>query len=158
MQAWHCPRFTELPDIYLYKDQVVETLNAHLTLFFSEADRPVTDTMINNYVKLKVLPPPVRKKYSREQLAQLFMICLLKQVLSIADIRTLLASASEAAASPAACYDAFCDALELALRTAFGSPCASEVPLPKVEHRALFSAVYAFACRQYTVKSLGAAL
>ncbi len=50
----------------------------------------LTNSMINNYVKKSVLPHPEKKKYSREHLAALTVICMLKQVLAIQDIGTLL--------------------------------------------------------------------
>ena len=69
--------------------------------------------MINNYVKSKVLPPPVRKRYSREHIAYLVFICMLKQVLSIADIHALLIDGADPALLPQT-YDNFCDAQEKA--------------------------------------------
>ena len=50
----------------------------------------LTNSMINNYVKNGVLPHPEKKKYSRQHLAALMAICMLKQVLTIPDIATLL--------------------------------------------------------------------
>ncbi len=49
--------------------------------------------MINNYVKETMYwNVPNKKKYSKEHLAMLTMICMLKQVLSIQDISQLLKS------------------------------------------------------------------
>ena len=53
--------------------------------------------MINNYVKLRIVPAPVRKRYGRVQLAYLLVIGLLKQVLPIPDVKTLLESQFEGA-------------------------------------------------------------
>ena len=53
-------------------------------------DAVVTPAMINNYVKLKIIPPPVKKRYSREHLAYLIMVCVLKQSMNTGNIRLLL--------------------------------------------------------------------
>ena len=39
---------------------------------------------------MKLMPPPVKKKYSRVHIAYLLMICILKQSLSISCIRRML--------------------------------------------------------------------
>ena len=46
--------------------------------------------MINNYVKHGMMPAPVKKKYSREHVAYLIIICSLKQALPISDIKELI--------------------------------------------------------------------
>ena len=53
--------------------------------------RILTKTMINNYAKNKLLPPPVKKKYSPEHMMLLVFIYYFKNILSITDIQTLLA-------------------------------------------------------------------
>jgi DNA-binding transcriptional MerR regulator len=45
---------------------------------------------VNNYVKLGIMPAPVKKKYSREHIAYLIIICSLKQALPISDIKKLI--------------------------------------------------------------------
>lgn len=107
------PRFRELPALSLYKDQVVELVNRTLAPFFPR-EAALTDTMVNNYVKLRVIAPPVRKRYAREQLAQLLLVCLLKRVLSIAQLRSLL-ELQRAGGSVEHSYDRFCDTLEQSL-------------------------------------------
>ena len=47
--------------------------------------------MINNYTKNNLLPPPVKKKYSREHVLVMIFIYYFKNILSIKDIETLLA-------------------------------------------------------------------
>ena len=46
--------------------------------------------MINNYVKDGVLPRPEAKKYSRQHLAMLMMICMLKSVLTLPETHAIL--------------------------------------------------------------------
>lgn len=85
------PEWEHLPAIPLYVDQVLQYLRDSLRFFErDEEDVLLTNSMINNYVKKDVLPHPEKKKYSREHLAALAVICTLKQVLAIQDIGTLL--------------------------------------------------------------------
>ena len=56
----------------------------------SPEDKALTKTMINNYAKNDLLPPPVRKKYSREHMLLLIFIYYFKGILSISDIQTVL--------------------------------------------------------------------
>lgn len=80
----------EFPRILLYMDQLLTFFEEHLGVFRrSQRDGILTKTMVNNYVKARLLPPPVKKKYSREQMMQLLLICHLKNVLSIEDLRRL---------------------------------------------------------------------
>ncbi len=116
--AFHCPRWEELPKLHLYMDQVILVLEEALSLFAEEKEPAITSTMINNYVKQRVIAPPVQKKYGREQLAQLMMVCLLKKVFSIQEITSLMELMARGRA-PGEAYDSFCTGLELALRRAF---------------------------------------
>ena len=109
------PRYDELPAIDLYMDQVVAILEDCLRLFLRDAqEKRITPAMINNYVKLKVLPPPVKKRYTRDHLCQLILICLLKQVLSIPDIALLVGSLWEDSEADIL-HDTFCAAQKAAL-------------------------------------------
>ena len=82
---------TDIPGIDLYMDQVTTFLQENLRGLSRdpEDDKFLTKTMINNYVKNKVLLPPVRKKYSREHMMLLIMIYYMKSFLSIGDIRSI---------------------------------------------------------------------
>ncbi len=85
------PTFDELPNIELYMDQVNALVNRYLAFFGNDDNTEIiTHSMINNYVKLKVIPMPVKKRYSRTHLACLIMIGALKQCLSIPTIEFLL--------------------------------------------------------------------
>lgn len=84
------PDWESLPQLGLYMDQVILLLTQYLgPLSRSEEDKPITASIINNYVRLKVMPAPVKKKYSRVHLASLIIICVLKQSLSISDIQKM---------------------------------------------------------------------
>ena len=90
---YHCPRWNELPEIELYIDQVICVLQSNLSIFSKEENSPViTPNMINNYVKQEVLKPPVKKKYNKTHLAYLFVICILKILMSISEINESIKS------------------------------------------------------------------
>ena len=75
-------RSEDIPNIDLYMDQVTSFLNTRLksTTRNKGEDKILTKTMINNYTKAKVLPPPVKKKYGRMHIMLLIMIFHLKTV------------------------------------------------------------------------------
>ena len=104
------PRYRELPDVGLYMDQVVSIIDKYFKVLDRDDDKPIiTSSMINNYVKLGIIPPPVRKRYGADHLAYLIMICLLKQVLSMTEITLLLGGYSEELDKK---YDKFCSLQE----------------------------------------------
>ena len=81
-----------LPDLDLYVDQITTFLTRHLakTIRF-EDDKIMTKTMINNYTKNHLLPPPDKKKYSRDHILLMIFIYYFKNFLPISDIKTILA-------------------------------------------------------------------
>lgn len=83
--------FNGLPDLELYKDQVLAFLSRQ-ELSLRESDQ-LTSAMINNYTKDGLMPRAHGKKYAREHLAYLTLICRLKQVLSVKDTDLLLKEA-----------------------------------------------------------------
>ena len=87
-ETLHLPTYESLPDIDLYKDQVLSYLAR--TPISHRSDDEITPAMINNYIKAELLPRSNGKKYSKEHLAYLTIISKLKQVLSVNDTKTLL--------------------------------------------------------------------
>ena len=84
------PAWDDLPAIPLYMDQVILYLSESLRLFQPEGEPSLlTSSMINNYVKNGLIPHPEKKKYRKEHLAGLIVLCLLKQVLPIPDVKAL---------------------------------------------------------------------
>ncbi len=55
-----------------------------------EEDKILTKTMINNYTKNNLLPPPTKKKYSKDHVLTLLFIYYFKSILSISDIQNIL--------------------------------------------------------------------
>ena len=81
----------DIPNIDLYMDQVTTFMEAQLAHSKRyEDDKILTKTMINNYAKNNLLPPPDKKKYSREHILILTFIYYFKNILAIKDIETLL--------------------------------------------------------------------
>lgn len=86
----------DIPNIDLYMDQVTTFMDTQLSSTKRYADDKIlTKTMINNYAKNKLLPPPEKKRYSREHLLMLIFIYYFKNILSISDIQTLLGPITE---------------------------------------------------------------
>ena len=86
----------QIPDIALYMDQVTSFMEEHLKKVKRYPDDKVlTKTMINNYTKARILPPPEKKKYSREHMYMLLCIYYYKGLLSLGDLNTVLSDLNE---------------------------------------------------------------
>ena len=84
-------RPNDIPDIDLYMDQVTSFMDAHLAASKRfDSDKLLTKTMINNYTKDGLLPPPIKKKYSKDHMYMLVFIYYLKNFLSISDVKTVI--------------------------------------------------------------------
>lgn len=80
----------DMPPLDLYMDQVITLMNRQFELVKVQTDRPLTPSMINNYVKDGVMPRPEHKRYRREHLVALAIIYLLKAEFTLPEIRELL--------------------------------------------------------------------
>ncbi len=81
----------DIPNIDLYMDQITTFMDSQLASSKRhENDKILTKTMINNYAKNNLLPPPERKKYSKEHVLTLIFIYYFKSILSISDIQGIL--------------------------------------------------------------------
>ena len=81
----------EIPNIDLYMDQVTTFMDSHLEATKrNEDDKILTKTIINNYAKNNLLPPPVKKKYSHDHMITLMFIYYFKTLMSISDIQSIL--------------------------------------------------------------------
>lgn len=116
---YHCPHWNEFPEIDLYIDQVVCLLQKNLSLFVKDKSNPIiTASMINNYVKQGILKSPIKKKYNKDHLARLFVICIFKRLMSISEIGESI-KLMEKLYSVEDGYNIFCDELELAIKATF---------------------------------------
>ncbi len=114
--AYRFPRWEQLPMIGIYMDQLVAWLEHQFRQFPGEtAGKLITPSMINNYVKQKIIPPTVKKKYSREHIAYLIMICNLKPVLPIGTIQAMIATQLKTMTLDEI-YNHFCEEQEAASR------------------------------------------
>lgn len=91
LDGCHLPAWDEFPELPLYMDQVIYLMNQYLPPMTMEEERQqVTPAMINNYVKLSIIPRPEKKRYARVHLAFLVMVCVLKQTISTVEIKKLI--------------------------------------------------------------------
>ena len=88
---------SDIPNIDLYMDQVTTFMETKLCGYKrNNDDKILTKTMINNYAKAKLFPPPVKKKYTKNHVMMLILIYHLKNMLSINDIGRLLSPITSA--------------------------------------------------------------
>ena len=93
VNTYHLPEWEAIPDFGLYMDQVMVLLHTYLGFIPTISDSKegfVTASTINNYVRLKIMPAPEKRKYYRIHIAYLIMILTLKLSLSIGEIQKLL--------------------------------------------------------------------
>ncbi len=87
---------SEIPGLDLYMDQVTSFLDDHLSdVKRHKTDLALTKTMINNYAKNKLLPPPNKKRYSKDHILMLLFIFYYKGILQLNDIETVLKPLNE---------------------------------------------------------------
>ncbi len=143
------PQYTDFPDIELYMDQVLSVLEKHLSPFFP-GEKAITSTMINNYVKQKLLPPPQNKRYNKNQLTRLFMICILKSHMALSQIAALMENA-EKDCNAETLFRLFSTELDRSLdcvwQKSVPTESGKELPLP---HKTLRAALMAFAAILYS--------
>ncbi|MGN0166078.1 MAG: DUF1836 domain-containing protein [Lachnospiraceae bacterium] len=85
----------DIPNIDLYMDQVTKFMDENLESSKRfDSDKLLTKTMINNYTKNDLLPPPEKKKYSKDHMYMLAFIYYLKNFLSIRDVKKVIAPMS----------------------------------------------------------------
>jgi len=92
LDDYRLPQWNEIPDIGLYMEQVIMLLKQYLDYMPPELKEAqfITAATINNYVRKKIMPEPVKKKYYRTHIAYLIMICSLKHCLSIPTLQTMI--------------------------------------------------------------------
>lgn len=92
LQQYRLPAWKDIPDIGLYMDQMIALLAGYLDFIPAEkpAERPITPTTINNYVRLKVMPAPEKRKYYRIHIAYLIIIFTLKQSVRISCVQKVI--------------------------------------------------------------------
>ncbi|NLC66852.1 MAG: DUF1836 domain-containing protein [Clostridium sp.] len=110
------PRWEDLPQIDLYMDQLVTFIENELSLFpIGNTDNLITPSMVNNYVKLNLIPRPEKKKYDRTHIAYLITIIILKEVFTIQQIKDGILTQTFLYGEKKA-YNLFCDEQEKSLK------------------------------------------
>ncbi len=116
VRGFTLPRYDEIPNVGLYLEQTAKYISEYLDCL---GDFTLTRSMISNYVKKGLITNPVKKQYDREQIAYLIFIAVAKNVLSMEDIRLLVAQQRKTY-TPAVAYDYFRLELENVLFYVFG--------------------------------------
>ena len=92
LDQYRLPTWEQIPDFGLYMEQVIALLKQYLDYLPPELkeEQFITASTINNYVRTRIMPEPIKKRYYRVHIAYLLIICTFKQGLSIALIQKLL--------------------------------------------------------------------
>lgn len=118
IKDFRLPRCSEIPELDFYMDQVISLMEKNLYLLSSDGSvKFITPAMINNYVKLGIIPPPKKKRYNKEHICYLFIITTLKSVIPIPSISQIIKTQT-ATRSIFDLYDIYCEAYENMLKEA----------------------------------------
>lgn len=130
------PSYDALPEIDLYMDQLTGYLNKLLCrICRSEDGSPLTPNRINNYVKDGRIERPVQKKYDRDRIAMLYMLCCTKQNLQLPEASALLAMLGESGTEPL--YESFRQMQEKIVQQCAGELAATEANEAALREKAL---------------------
>lgn len=149
------PKWSDLPEIDLYMDQVIALMEKYLSDTLAQETKLITRSMINNYVKLGIMPAPIKKKYSREHLAYLVIICSLKQVMPISNIKAMIdkklqkSTIAETLDFYSNLYDFTYKTLLKTCKTYLDS---DEIIIQNADDASLFTAIAAANCRNISNK------
>lgn len=111
-KPFHIPRWDELPNFEIYMEQLVSSVNATLEFYQTDFNSSIlTSAMVNNYVKMGIIPKPTNKRYDRDHLAMLTIITLFKNVIQINDIKDAI-EVLTAKYDVETCYNTFADEIE----------------------------------------------
>ena len=156
-EKFRLPRWEQIPTLGLYMDQVVTVIDQVLNpLIGFDEEAILTPSMINNYVKLGIVMKPDKKKYSREHIASLILITVLKQCTAIGGIRLGIDTALKTADKQSS-YDSFCDYVERSVRIVAKSVVSSDESVKmnfdfNSEHALITMAACSFATKIVTAK------
>ena len=116
VRDFRLPRYQEIPSVGLYLEQTTKYISQHLDPL---EENCLTNSRVANYVKRKLIANPVKKQYSREQIAYLFFIAVAKNVLSLDSLERFI-RVQERTYSLEQAYNYFCEELENILAYVFG--------------------------------------
>jgi hypothetical protein len=157
LSKYHCPRYDELPQFDVYMEQLIAILEEYLAPFeIPGEEKTITATMVNNYVKQKIIRPPKNKKYSKSHIMYLIVLGILKNVLSISDIATLISMQMHRYPLKKA-YNFFAVELENVIKVTFGERDFSEANSARERtnlSKLVRSALLSFANNVYVKKNI----
>lgn len=139
LAAYTPVKWEYIPDLGLYMDQVITFVERQCKALYLDNERILTPAMVNNYVKMGLVSRPDGKKYAQEHLAQLLMICVLKQASSAEGMKLLLTPPEGEDIKTH--YEHFCQT-----QIEVFSTLLSELPLQSPTTCAVRGAAYRFLC------------
>jgi len=156
VQSFRLPRYEQIPNVGLYLEQAAKYMGEFLAPL---GEYTLTPSMISNYVKKGLIDSPVKKQYSRDQIAYLFFIAVAKSVLSLDALAGFIKLQQQTYPLPRA-YDYFCTELENLLRFTFELQDTIEMSGEDGtdEKRLLYTCVVAAVQKVYLEKCLKAIL
>lgn len=112
-------RWNELPNFPVYADQLLQIVTEQLSFLQTGDENLITKSMVNNYVKWKMIPKPVKKKYEKLHILSVIVITMLKQVLPIAKIKDGIKLQIVLLGSEEKAYNSFCEEFEESMQLTF---------------------------------------
>lgn len=116
VQGLRLPHYQEIPSVGLFLDQTAKYISEYLVPLHGVE---LTGSMISNYVKKGLIVSPVKKQYSREQIAYLIFIAVAKNVMTLEEIQQLIGLQKQTY-TPERAYEYFCRELENVMFYVFG--------------------------------------
>jgi len=154
ISAFRLPRWHEIPSIGLYLSQTIMMIEDWLQTYTEIThEKVLTKTMVNNYVKEKIIRAPQNKMYDQVSIASLLVISILKSNYNINDISKLISIALEVD-NPEASYNRFCDAIEKAVKQAFCGQISPPIISLTDEQYLMQNVGYSFAGKLYVQAAL----
>jgi len=108
------PRYNEIPSVGLYLEQVTKYIGEYI----EPLGMSITSSMISNYVKKNLIANPIKKQYTREQIAYLIFIAMAKSVLPLEEIK-LFIGLQKASYESEVAYNYFSREMEKILQIVF---------------------------------------
>lgn len=154
VQNFRLPRYNEIPNVGLYLEQASKFICEYLAPLGENA---LTSSMISNYVKKGLISNPVKKQYSREQLAYLLFIALAKNILSLDALAEFIHLQKDTYSLEKA-YNYFCEEFENLLFFSFElkDTVDSAYDIVSDEKRLLYTCIVAVVQKVYLEKCLQA--
>jgi len=158
LASYKLPRYEQLVQYPVIMSQLVTILDDYLSVFcIPGEEKLITQSMINSYVRNKVIEPPENKTYNRKHIIHLIFLGIMKQILPIADIGEIIEMQRKQYPVEIA-YNYFCTEVEEALGITFGSRQLSDFNNAPTKvtslSESIHSAVIAFANKIYVRQSI----